>query len=1204
MKLLMRISIACFLCFGIGNIAFSAAPSWTVNVNDYSNSMTVTGAINIDFEESRDENDIVAAFVNGTCRGIANPIYVPQIDRYIAFLLIYGDIANQQIEFKVYDASTDDTRVIDTKMLFKVNGITGSATDPYIWSNPTLSSNADIVTFDFGFPVSSTQIIDDTVFVEVPYLTDLSNLTANFATSPHAYVRVNDSLQESGTSANDFTSVIAYDVESADETNNKRYYIKVIIADASPTGLFISDSVIVETALPDTWIADFEVEDADGQGVNSITLTSNTSTDNSSFSIINEKLYSATAFDYENKSSYIVEAEVTNELGFSLIKQFTIYIEDENDEVPYIVHDTLYVSESETTPSLIHTLLVDDNDSTPAFKQHTFLLLSGNDDVRFSLNKQTGEIFLINNLDFESTTLTYELEFEVSDGVFSTSETIIVVVQDENDGVPQVSSKTINVLEITSIGEDLTKINATDTDANTSFDYTIKSGNDEEIFSINDSTGIITLVDSLDYERTTNYFLEIEVNDGVNTGTGYLTINVVNVNDEYPVVEIDTVQLSEFAVLGQIVHTVSSTDPDQNTDLRYTISNGNIGPAFTINPGYGIITVLQKVDFEDIEKYFLEVTVDDGGLKTVVIIVVDIINENDEYPEVKNNTTTINETIAINTIIDTVLATDEDELLDLRYSIQHGNPTNTFEIDSASGIIRTLMPLDYEFITRYQLTIAVFDGANTSFCTRSFELNNENDEKPTIEDNFIEIEEDFAEGSILTEMIASDIDNLGGLSYHLNLVKGAPHFSIDSSTGVVRSDSLIDYETIPRYEYEVIVSDGLQSDTAFLTIQLINLDDEPAIVDTMEVYLFENATLSTVLDTVSAFDPDGFSDFQYAIKLKRLVPLFDVDINSGVVYLDGELDYESDTLHKFEIEVSSGGGEPSLGQVIVHVLDVNDNAPTVHYDSTNVSELAETNDSLLQVRVSDVDQNPVFNYAIMNDTDSLFTIDSLSGTIRLAANLDYEQTTKYSLKIAVSDGLFTSYGFVIVQLIDENDEIPEMIDTNYVLSEYTASNTSLGTLQAIDRDANSEFEFTLLSENDLFDLASDGYLSTIAPLDYETKTEHQLLIEISDGFNVVTDTILVEVEDENEELFVPNNTISPNNDGVNDYWVLDNLERYESCYFEIYNHLGHLVYTSEGYANDWDGTHEGEELPTGTYYYLVDCESCSCQYTGFISLVR
>lgn len=83
---------------------------------------------------------------------------------------------------------------------------------------------------------------------------------------------------------------------------------------------------------------------------------------------------------------------------------------------------------------------------------------------------------------------------------------------------------------------------------------------------------------------------------------------------------------------------------------------------------------------------------------------------------------------------------------------------------------------------------------------------------------------------------------------------------------------------------------------------------------------------------------------------------------------------------------------------------------------------------------------------------------------------------------------------------------------------------------------------------------------------------------------------------------------TPNNDGKNDMFIVDNLHAlYPTCEVKIVNRWGNLVYESIGYSNPWDGTFldSGELLPTGTYFYRIDLkDDMFTEITGSISIIR
>ncbi len=82
------------------------------------------------------------------------------------------------------------------------------------------------------------------------------------------------------------------------------------------------------------------------------------------------------------------------------------------------------------------------------------------------------------------------------------------------------------------------------------------------------------------------------------------------------------------------------------------------------------------------------------------------------------------------------------------------------------------------------------------------------------------------------------------------------------------------------------------------------------------------------------------------------------------------------------------------------------------------------------------------------------------------------------------------------------------------------------------------------------------------------------------------------------------NLFSPNDDGVNDFFEVMNLQLYPDCEVVVYNRLGSPVFSSQGYQNNWDGTYNGEQLPDATYYYVIKCAGTDKTYTGPISILR
>jgi gliding motility-associated-like protein len=80
--------------------------------------------------------------------------------------------------------------------------------------------------------------------------------------------------------------------------------------------------------------------------------------------------------------------------------------------------------------------------------------------------------------------------------------------------------------------------------------------------------------------------------------------------------------------------------------------------------------------------------------------------------------------------------------------------------------------------------------------------------------------------------------------------------------------------------------------------------------------------------------------------------------------------------------------------------------------------------------------------------------------------------------------------------------------------------------------------------------------------------------------------------------------ITPNNDGFNDTWIIDNLSLYPENTVEVFNRWGESLFYSQGYDTPWDGKFKGKDLPVGTYYYVIDLKNGEAPLTGPLTIVR
>ncbi len=111
----------------------------------------------------------------------------------------------------------------------------------------------------------------------------------------------------------------------------------------------------------------------------------------------------------------------------------------------------------------------------------------------------------------------------------------------------------------------------------------------------------------------------------------------------------------------------------------------------------------------------------------------------------------------------------------------------------------------------------------------------------------------------------------------------------------------------------------------------------------------------------------------------------------------------------------------------------------------------------------------------------------------------------------------------------------------------------------------------------------------------------QVMVTAPNGCQNI-DSVLVTVV---PDIVIPSG-FTPNGDGWNDGWVIDNIDLFPECEVEIYNRWGEMLFRSVGYKQPWDGRYSGGFVPVGTYYYVVELNSAEFPepFTGPLTVIR
>lgn len=228
-----------------------------------------------------------------------------------------------------------------------------------------------------------------------------------------------------------------------------------------------------------------------------------------------------------------------------------------------------------------------------------------------------------------------------------------------------------------------------------------------------------------------------------------------------------------------------------------------------------------------------------------------------------------------------------------------------------------------------------------------------------------------------------------------------------------------------------------------------------------------------------------------------------------------------------------GKTEPSrsgTATVRVTILDENDNSPVfgqTSYEQT-IPEGMPPGQRVAQITASDRDTGPFgrVTYRLKcPDCLEVFTVDPLTGLIRLNQPLNYETRTRYDLLILATDGGDrAATAGLTVRVLDENDQVPCFLRGSYAarVPENTPAGTMLVQTVAVDEDSvDSEINYTLTAGNPdkIFRVNRLGQVYLNYPLDYEKMKVHNLTVkafeqDFPEHFSMVE--VLVDVEDVND----------------------------------------------------------------------------------------
>lgn len=347
--------------------------------------------------------------------------------------------------------------------------------------------------------------------------------------------------------------------------------------------------------------------------------------------------------------------------------------------------------------------------------------LGGTDAAAFNIDATTGIVTFKASPDFEtkssySITVTANAAANGTTPAATASQTIAITVTNVNEAPRITSATSASVAENAAITTPVYTTVATDPDANTTLTYTL-GGTDAGAFTINATTGAVSLRAPADFETKPSYSFTVTASDGSLSTTQTVTLNVTNVN-EAPVfaAATRTTTVAENVAAGTALFTAGgAVDPDAGAVVTYSLT-GTDASAFAVNPTTGAVTFVASPNFEAKSSYsFNLVATDQAGLTTSQANTVTITNVN-EAPvfAAATRTAAIDENVAAGTVVlASSTATDPDAGAVLTYSLS-GADAARFTINPTTGAVSIIASPDFETKSVYNFNVVATDQGGLS----------------------------------------------------------------------------------------------------------------------------------------------------------------------------------------------------------------------------------------------------------------------------------------------------------------------------------------------------------------------------------------------------------------------------------------------------------------------------------------------------------
>jgi len=759
--------------------------------------------------------------------------------------------------------------------------------------------------------------------------------------------------------------------------------------------------------------------------------------------------------------------------------QIKITILDENDESPQFTNYRTEASLPEDAPpgSVITTMTAVDHDQgtngtiTYSLAAYTDLAYPGH----FHIDPNSGKLTTRVRLDHESMTK-YDIQVIAKDQgspPLSSTAMVHLSVKDVNDNIPKFYPLEyfISISEESPVGTSIGRVIAQDPDVGINGDIKFKlvsSSNNK--FSVDESTGDIKVRESVRNSRVKVFQLQISATDGGGkTSDDNAMVEIVLESfdssslafskDKYSfTIGEDNGKSSSPQEINRIVGQVDVKNHKLSLgDIKLTIISGDPNGVFTIEKETGYVKATKGVDREEKSSYSLDVLARKGSMHgscTVTILITDL---NDQPPQwnFENLDVLLPKDSPVGESIAVIKATDLDEgnNAKINYTLAV-NPNNLFSIHTSTGLITLTKSIrKMNNIRDLTLEVVATDNGQPPLSSRRavyVKVQEVNLHSPVF-DHFA-YETSLSESTsvntrfFLLKAVDKDVGVNAEVNYEIVSGNEERKFGIFPD-GNLFVKSHLDREKKDYYSLTIVAKDNgvpSRSSVASLVVHVIDENDvTPKFINsTFSFYIAENEPIGTYVGKVVALDGDVGRNAELTYRFSSPQNDFSLDAKNGFIKTLRVFDRETLVQRlgqphvALDVVVHDNGPVrlKDKAQVIIHFTDENDESPTFTKSQyvSQISEDSPVGSPVIKVSATDLDEGlngDLFYYLSEGNEKEHFQIDSATGLISIAKELDREVQDQFTLTVIAQDNgekfSLSSAASVTVEVLDANDCAPQ-----------------------------------------------------------------------------------------------------------------------------------------------------------------------------------